>query len=201
MNCLYCKQEFLVKPSHLDKKSYCSKKCMSLDYETRMLGRNNPNYKNAGQKICAHCHGSYMSYNKESKYCSDSCAKPSKIVRCKNQAYIGGRASSKARLNRSWGPGGSTKDGNHNHLVSILESLGVSVLDTSSVGSGFPDTICGYQGANHLVEIKNPLTAYGKRGLNPNQQKFAAHWNAPIYIIKTIDDVLFLVKQWRSHGA
>jgi hypothetical protein len=40
-----------------------------------------------------------------------------------------------------------------------------------------------------LVEIKNPKTGYGRRGLNPIQKQWIERWNGgPIYIIKSLDD-------------
>lgn len=72
-NCKYCQKEFRVKPSHFEKKFYCSRACMSSDYKNRMRGENNPNWKDIS-KPCTICGNLFVSYMKTSKYCSQKCA-------------------------------------------------------------------------------------------------------------------------------
>lgn len=43
--CLICNTEFTVKPSHYEKRTTCSKKCMSIYYKTFLKGDKNPNWK------------------------------------------------------------------------------------------------------------------------------------------------------------
>lgn len=74
LTCPQCGGEFQVKPSHADKRTYCSRDCMSEAYKTRLQGDNNPNFSNAGEKICQTCGKTYYSYNKTRKYCSWQCA-------------------------------------------------------------------------------------------------------------------------------
>lgn len=71
--CATCKKEFKVKPSHYYKKTYCSMKCMAEGYKIRLLGENNPNFKNAGWRTCEWCGKKFHNYNKQRKYCSDKC--------------------------------------------------------------------------------------------------------------------------------
>ena len=46
---------------------------MSKNYEERMKGSDNPNFKEAGRKLCKWCGEEFINYNKERKYCSFSC--------------------------------------------------------------------------------------------------------------------------------
>ena len=72
-------------------------------------------------------------------------------------------------------------------------------MDTVSTGiSGFPDLVVGCVGRNHLVEAKNPKTAYGRRGLNDNQTAFARDWRGErIFTVSSEDEVIALVQNWR----
>jgi hypothetical protein len=76
-------------------------------------------------------------------------------------------------------------DSNQKVITDCFRRLGYSVLDLSGVGSGCPDIEIGKHGINDLVEIK---TENGK--LNELQLEFAARWNAPVYIIRSIDEAV-----------
>lgn len=92
---------------------------------------------------------------------------------------------------------GAKKDANHAELVGVFEDLGVPILDLSAIGRGLPDAIANDRGTLHLVEIKNPQTSYGKRGLNKNQAAWAKQWGGLVNIVRTKDDVVALVNSWR----
>lgn len=63
-------------------------------------------------------------------------------------------------------------DGNQADIVKALRSLGASVYVLK-----LPvDLLVGINGKTALVEVKDPNSAYGRRGLNPNQQAFSATW-------------------------
>lgn len=72
--CLVCEIEFYVRPSHWDKRFCCANACKIISMKTKALGANNPNYKNAGAKVCKLCGAPYHSYNKTRKFCSALCA-------------------------------------------------------------------------------------------------------------------------------
>lgn len=89
---------------------------------------------------------------------------------------------------------GAKKDANHNEIVDAFKKLGAPVMDLSSMGGGVPDLIVECQGVLHLVDVKNPKTGYGKRGLNKLQKKWAEQWNGgPVYLVYTLQDVENLV--------
>lgn len=73
-NCLYCGTSFYCKPSHYNKKTYCSRVCMAEHYKTRLKGDTNPNYHDADKRICQICGQEFRSYDKGSMYCSKKCA-------------------------------------------------------------------------------------------------------------------------------
>jgi hypothetical protein len=55
--------------------------------------------------------------------------------------------------------------------------------------NGIPDILVWHLEKWHLIEIKNPKTDYGKKGLSPRQQKWAEEWRGgPVFIIRTEDD-------------
>jgi hypothetical protein len=83
---------------------------------------------------------------------------------------------------------GRRKDKNQNELVSILQSMGVQVIDLSQVGDDIPDTLLICRGVLEFAEIKNPENWYGKGGLNDNQKSFAINNGVDIYVLRTIDD-------------
>ena len=69
--------------------------------------------------------------------------------------------------------------------MNAFRKLGYSVWDTSAVGRGFPDLIIAKNSEIFLVEVK---TEKGK--LNEKQEAFINKWNAEVFVIRTIDDVI-----------
>ena len=76
-------------------------------------------------------------------------------------------------------------DSNQKIIVDCFRRMGYEVLDLSAVGNGFPDIIIAKHGDNDLVEIKTE-----KGRLNELQEKFAAIWNAPVYVIRNVDEAI-----------
>lgn len=86
---------------------------------------------------------------------------------------------------------GNRKDGNHAEIVSAFQQLGCCVLDLSDMGCGVPDLVVWCAGEWHLVDVKNPKTSYGRRGLNERQKEWAQSWKGgPVYLISSADDVI-----------
>lgn len=87
------------------------------------------------------------------------------------------------------------RDGNHKAIVNSLEKMGCEVIDLAGVGDGIPDLLVECHRELYLVEVKNPETGYGKRGLNTNQKKRATLWQkVRVYVIHTIDDCVTFVQ-------
>lgn len=89
---------------------------------------------------------------------------------------------------------GARKDANHAEIVNEFKRLGVPVLDASNVGGGMPDLVVMIGGVLHLVDVKNPKTGYGRRGLNKRQKEWALEWKgSPVYLISTVEEVGHMV--------
>ncbi|MFA4990576.1 MAG: hypothetical protein WC579_01530 [Candidatus Paceibacterota bacterium] len=80
-------------------------------------------------------------------------------------------------------------DGNHKYIMNYLKQFGISVADTSKIGFGFPDIVCGYQGKNYLFEIK----ISEKSKLNQNEEKFLASWRGQYHVITTPQEALEII--------
>lgn len=58
---------------HQMRQTYCSRACMAVAFTRSMVGGANPNFRKAGQHVCAQCGSEFQSYNKGRKYCSKRC--------------------------------------------------------------------------------------------------------------------------------
>ena len=61
------------------------------------------------------------------------------------------------------------RDGNDKQLREYLRDIGYTVTDCTGFGEGHPDYILCKGRTIWYAEIKNPNTAYGKKGLSPSQ--------------------------------
>jgi hypothetical protein len=90
---------------------------------------------------------------------------------------------------------GGRKDGNHHQMVEVMLKCGFGLIDLSELGRGVPDFLVSVPPHSKnlllLADIKNPSTAYGRKGLNKRQIEFAESWcGSPVYVLRTHDDVL-----------
>ncbi len=76
-------------------------------------------------------------------------------------------------------------DNNQSEIVKTFKQLGYAVLDLSAVGLGIPDLLISKAKVNYLVEIKSD-----KGKLTEPQEKFIKSWNADVFVIRSVDDVL-----------
>ena len=70
------------------------------------------------------------------------------------------------------------------------------MFDASRVGDGFPDLVIAFRGRTHLLDVKNPETAYGRRGLNKHQKDFQRRWFDEIYVASSEEQAEALVMGW-----
>ena len=82
-------------------------------------------------------------------------------------------------------------DANQGMIVRSLEWAGYHVTDLSPVGDGVPDLLCTRHGQCFLVEIKNKE---GRNRFTPSQIEYYAQVKAPVFVIRTINDVELLIK-------
>ena len=171
--CPFCTE--IIESSHLGVKTCGSRSCRDLYF-----------IKKLGPKpitICANCGKSFIHHrSSDRQYCSYACHIAD------GGAQHAGRCSALAM--RKYG---AKKDANHSDIVAALEKMSVQVIDTSDHGGGFPDLICCVRKQTLLVEIKNRDTAYGRRGLNKLQLKFAENWRGgAVYIVANLEDAQHL---------
>lgn len=92
------------------------------------------------------------------------------------------------------------KDGNHNAIADTFRALGCSVKETHMVGE-FIDMVVGCVGMNHLVEVKNLETQYGRAGFSATQSKFSAAWRGEKpHKVECPADAIKLVQRWRKEA-
>lgn len=133
----------------------------------------------APNKICMQCGKSFHSYQKR-LFCSYSCHLAN------GGAFRAGLAAKAAIMKY-----GAKKDQNHSAIIGALRDCGIAVYDLSNHGHGLPDCAAWVKDQWRLVEIKNPKTGYGKRGLNKVQRKWLGQWRGgPVFIIKTVEEAL-----------
>ncbi len=70
--------------------------------------------------------------------------------------------------------------------MAALRKCGATVVDTSTMGKGFPDLVVGYRDATLLIEIKNPDRDWK---LEETQKKFLSNWNGgPVIVMINPED-------------
>ena len=90
--------------------------------------------------------------------------------------------------NRGYTRRNAKVDANQKEIVKALEQIpGISVCP---IGKPL-DLLVGYQGINHIIEIKNPD---GRDKVEDDQQKFIDEWQGRTpEIARTVDDVLDII--------
>jgi hypothetical protein len=58
------------------------------------------------------------------------------------------------------------------------------------VGKGVPDLLCGYQGRNVLLEIKDGSKPPSKRKLNPDQVEWHDKWRGQVCVVNNLDEAI-----------
>lgn len=84
------------------------------------------------------------------------------------------------------------KDRNHDEIAAGLRAAGYPIIETNKVGGGAPDIIANRGDTLIFIEIKNPATKYGRKGLRPSQARFKAEWEAfcPYVVVFTLEDAI-----------
>lgn len=81
-------------------------------------------------------------------------------------------------------------DANQPEIVQAYRDLGFSVQPLHAVGQGVPDLLIARTGLNYLVEVKDGEKVPSDRKLTKPQKAWHAAWNAPVYVINSVDDVI-----------
>lgn len=152
-------------------RTYCSRECAG-----KAVGKaGDSRFRNALRSYkCEQCGEPFEAYHKGRKFCSRTCFGIQRQI-----DGISKMRSFSARV-----------DKNQGEIVDALRSVGASVFDLSRFGRGMPDLIVGFRGKNFLIEVKNPQTSYGRKGLNLIQTRWVDKWNGDVHIAYTIEDAL-----------
>lgn len=127
-------------------------------------------------------------------YCSGACMSDAYKTRmachlASGGARRAGEAAVMAKLKY-----GAKKDANHREIFAYIEVF-TAVKDLSNAGCGVPDGLAWVSGGWRLFDVKNRGTAYGRRGLNPIQKRWADDWRGgPVYLIHDIEEAALFVK-------
>ncbi len=78
-------------------------------------------------------------------------------------------------------------DFNHSEIVATIRAAGISVYDTSAVGGGFSDLVCGFGKRSFNVEIKDGAKSPSRRKLTGPQEDFVANWKGHYVVIESIE--------------
>ena len=182
VECAVCKVEFKRKSP--DQK-YCSQSCHKASRPKKKGYQHRPRAKHLIN--CNHCSNEFQSSKSSNrKFCSYECFLKS------GGAQRAGDAAAMAK--RAYG---NKKDANHHEIFDALAQL-VPVKDLSDAGCGVPDGMAWIHGGWQLFDVKNLKTAYGRRGLNPRQKKWADDWRGgAVYLIHDVDEaILFATGQF-----
>jgi hypothetical protein len=78
-------------------------------------------------------------------------------------------------------------DDNHREMIRTAEGIGHHVIDLSKLGLGVPDLAIIRPSDQRcwLVEVKGP-----KGKLTPAEQAYATRSRTPIYLVRTVDELL-----------
>ena len=82
-------------------------------------------------------------------------------------------------------------DANQSEIVAALRASGASVFVLK-----LPvDLLVGYAGKTALVEIKDPNSRYGRKGLNVKQSAFLLGWNGgTVALIDSVESAQNLIR-------
>lgn len=81
-------------------------------------------------------------------------------------------------------------DANQALIIKALRQAGISVQPLQSVGCGCPDLLCGYLGANTLLEVKDAAQPPSGRRLTPEQQEWQAGWRGQVNVVETPEQAI-----------
>ena len=81
-------------------------------------------------------------------------------------------------------------DVNQAEIVKALRKIGATVQPLHTVGHGCPDLLVGFQGENHLFEVKDGSLPASRRILTEDEAKWANNWRGTVRVIKSVDEAI-----------
>jgi Holliday junction resolvase len=86
-------------------------------------------------------------------------------------------------------------DLNHAEIVKTLRSQGASVFDSSNIGRGFPDLVCGINNKTVLIEIKSNEN----KKFTQAQLKFMSDWSGSAVVrINDVEGAIRLINMLKD---
>ena len=79
-------------------------------------------------------------------------------------------------------------DGVQAEILDALHRVGCTTQSLSSIGGGCPDLLVARAGKMWLMELKSDAGE-----LEPSQRQWSDHWNAPVYLVRTVAQALTTV--------
>lgn len=94
-------------------------------------------------------------------------------------------------------------DINQASIVEALREVGASVELLHRVGGGCPDLMVGFQGVNHLMEVKDGSKPPSKRRLNADQLRWHSEWcgREPVVVNDACEALATLTQSSESGGG
>lgn len=176
LNCQMCGVVFWRPPNEAKRNpKFCGIECRRKGQIGAFKGNKNPNWK--PPHVCALCGKKTEKRARRRKYCG---------VDCFRKAIGQGWIKTDSDGNKYRG----REDANQEAIVAALTANRCSVINTVGAGPGFPDLLVGANDEWILMEVKNKLTPYGKKGLTEHQKRFCSSWDGKIYLVHTPEDAL-----------
>lgn len=87
-------------------------------------------------------------------------------------------------------------DSNHPAVVDALRAFGCSVQSLAEIGNGCPDLLCGVNGHNFLLEVKDGSLVPSARLLTPDQKRWHTDWRGRVHLAETIEQALAIAAHY-----
>ena len=84
-------------------------------------------------------------------------------------------------------------DDNQPEIIAALRKIGATVQPLHSVGSGCPDLLVGFRGANFALEIKDGSKPPSARKLTQDQVDWHGGWKGQVAVVCNINEALFAI--------
>jgi hypothetical protein len=83
-------------------------------------------------------------------------------------------------------------DSNQAEIVKALRQIGASVTITAGLGDGFPDLAIGYQGVNHLAEVK----ASPREKLTEDERAWHTAWRGNAWLFYDPEQAVRTIREY-----